>query len=187
MNILSKIVLGLLAILLGWFILVQTVGRLVRKLYPFPMPAVAAQWLDFPMRRWITDPAVVLERAGVRSGMRVLELGPGPGFFTPEAARRVGPRGRLACVDVAPPLIGKLRAKVRRLGLDNVEAGVGDACALPFDEETFDLIFLNSVLGEIPDRVGALREAYRVLKPGGTLSVTEFLFVLRGGLSGRDH
>lgn len=175
MNILSQIVLGLLAFLLGWLILIQTVGRLVRKLYPFPMPAFAARWLDLPLRRWITDPAVILERAGVRSGMWVLELGPGPGFFTAEAARRLGPRGRLVCVDVAPSLIEKLKAKVRRLDLNNVEAGVGDACALPFDERAFDLVFLNSVLGEIPNRVGALCEAHRVLKPEGTLSVTEFL------------
>lgn len=175
MKTVSKVALWLLAILAGWFILAETMGRLVRKLCPFPMPAIAAQFLDLPLRRLVTDPAVILERVGIRPGMRVLELGPGPGFFTPEAARRVGPKGKLDCVDIAPPLVEKLKAKVRRLGLDNVEARVGDACALPFDDETFDLVFLNSVLGEIPDRVEALREARRVLKPNGTLSITEFL------------
>ena len=170
-----KVVLWLLAIPVGWFILAQTLGRLVRKLRPFPMPAVAAQFLDLPVRRLVTDPAVIMERVGLRSGMRVLELGPGPGFFTPEAARRVGPEGRLDCVDIEPALVRKLQAKVRRLGLDNVEVRVADACALPFDDDTFDLVFPISVLGEVPDRVGALRETRRVLRPGGVLSVTEFL------------
>jgi len=170
-----KVVLWLLAIPLGGFILAQTLGRLIRKLCPFPIPAIAARFLDLPVRRLITDPAVILERVGIRSGMHVLELGPGPGFFTPEAARRVGPEGKLDCVDIEPALVRKLQAKVRRLGLDNVEAQVGDACALPFDDGTFDLVFLISVLGEVPDRVGALREARRVLKPDGRLSITEFL------------
>jgi ubiquinone/menaquinone biosynthesis C-methylase UbiE len=78
-------------------------------------------------------------------------------------------------VDIEPVLVEKLKAKVGRLGLDNVEARVGDACALPFDDGTFDVVFLISVLGEIPDPVGALREARRVLKPDGVLSITEFL------------
>jgi len=175
MKTVSKVALWLLAILAGWFILAETIGRLVRKLCPFPMPAIAAQFLDLPLRRLVTDPAVIMERVGIQPGMRALELGPGPGFFTPEAARRVGPEGRLDCVDIAPPLIEKLQAKVRRLGLNNVEVRVADARALPFDDGTFDLIFLISVLGEIPNRVGALREARRVLKPGGVLSITEFL------------
>ena len=175
MSVAFKIALWLLVIPVGWLILAETVGRLVRKIYPFPMPSFAARFLDLPARRLVTDPAVILERVGIQPGMRVLELGPGPGFFTPEAARRVGPKGRLDCVDIAPPLVEKLKAKVRRLGLDNVEARVGDACALPFDDETFDLVFLISVLGEVPDRVGALQEARRVLKPDGTLSITEFL------------
>ena len=175
MNIIYKIMLGLLAIPAGWFILVEVVGRLVRKIYPFPMPAFAAQMLDVPFRRLVTDPAAILERVGIQPGMRVLELGPGPGFFTPEASRQVGPGGKLYCVDIEPALIEKLKAKVRRLGLDNVEAQVGDACALPFGDGTFDVAFLISVLGEIPNRVKALREAHRVLKPDGVLSVTEFL------------
>ncbi len=165
----------LLIILVGWIVFVQTVGRLVRKLYPFPMPAFFAQMLDTPLRRLVTDPAAILERIGIQPGMRVLELGPGPGFFTPEAARRVGPAGRLDCVDIEPALVEKLQTKVRRLGLDNVEARVGDARALPFDDDAFDVVILITVLAEIPDRVKALREIRRVLKPGGTLSVTEFL------------
>lgn len=174
MNIVTT-VRWLLIILAGWIVLVQTVGRLVRKLYPFPMPAFAAQMLDTPLRRLVTDPAVILERVGIQPGMRVLELGPGPGFFTPEAAQRVGPAGKLECVDIEPALVEKLQTKVRRLGLDNVEARVGDARALPFDDGAFDVVFLITVLAEIPDRVGALREIRRVLKPDGRLSVTEFL------------
>jgi ubiquinone/menaquinone biosynthesis C-methylase UbiE len=165
----------LLIILVGWIVFVQTVGRLVRKLYPFPMPAFFAQMLDTPLRRLVTDPAAILERVGIQPGMRVLELGPGPGFFTPEAARWVGPAGKLDCVDIEPALVEKLRAKVRRLGLDNVEARVGDARALSFDDGTFDVVFLITVLAEIPDRVEALREIRRVLKSDGRLSVTEFL------------
>jgi len=115
----------------------------------------------------------VLDRVGIRPGEHVLELGPGPGIFTVEAARRVGPEGRLVAVDIQPEMIAQVQKRVREAGLANVETQVSDAYHLPLDDESVDRAFLVTVLPEIPDRQRALAELRRVLKPDGVLSITE--------------
>ncbi len=105
----------------------------------------------------------------------VLELGPGPGYFSVEVARRLGPEGRLVCVDIQPEMIGALRRRLPRAGLTNASPMVGDALGLPLADRSLDCAFLVTVLGEVPDRPKALAELHRVLKPGGILSITEAL------------
>jgi ubiquinone/menaquinone biosynthesis C-methylase UbiE len=103
----------------------------------------------------------------------VLEVGPGVGYFSGEVARRVGPEGRLVCVDIQREMIGALRRRLLREGVTNVLPTVGDALDLPLAEGSVDCAFLVTVLGEVPDRAKALAELRRVLKPGGILSITE--------------
>jgi ubiquinone/menaquinone biosynthesis C-methylase UbiE len=105
----------------------------------------------------------------------VLEVGPGPGYFTVEVAGRVGPEGRVVCVDIQPEMIGALHRRLLRKGVTNVLPMVGNALGLPLAEGSVDCAFLVTVLGEVPDRPKALAELRRVLKPGGILSVTEAL------------
>jgi len=93
---LARAVLGALA----WIVFMETVGRLVRRYCHFPVPACAARFLDSPWRRALQPPEALIAQAGVRPGMTVLELGPGPGAFTIEAARRALPGGRVVAVDV---------------------------------------------------------------------------------------
>jgi ubiquinone/menaquinone biosynthesis C-methylase UbiE len=107
--------------------------------------------------------------------MRVLELGPGPGFLTVEASRKVGEKGRLYCLDVEPALIARLKEKTVKEGLENVALIVGDGQCLPFKDSCLDLAFLVAVLGEIPDKDGALQELHRILGPRGVLSISELL------------
>ena len=114
-----------------------------------------------------------LNRAGLRAGETVLELGPGPGAFTVDAAQRVGPEGRLIAVDIQPEMIAQVKARVREAALANVETHVASAYDLPVDDGTVDRAFLITVLPEIPDPVRGLREVHRVLKPGGIVSTTE--------------
>ena len=164
-------ILSLIGAFLFWWLVV---ARITKKLHPFPIPWRLAVILDNPARRRFLSPAKTIEQIGVREGMRVLELGPGSGFLTAEASRRVG-SGRLYCLDIEPALIARLKAKIEREGLENVDPIVGDGSALPLAEGSLDLAFLVGVLGEIPDKDAALNELYRVLRSGGVLSVWETL------------
>jgi ubiquinone/menaquinone biosynthesis C-methylase UbiE len=136
-----------------------------------PCPSSWSWIVDNPLRRW--DVRHALNRAGLRAGETVLELGPGPGAFTVDAAQCVGPAGRLIAVDIQPEMIAQVETRVREAGLTNVETHVASAYELPIDDNTVDRAFLITVLPEIPDPVRALREVYRVLKPDGIVSTTE--------------
>jgi len=110
--------------------------------------------------------------------MTVLDLGCGSGAFTPLLARAVGEQGRVYAVDIQPAMLQQLEhklARVENLDIRNVEIKQASAYALPFEDDSLDLVFITAALQEIYDRDRALREARRVLKPDGILSVTEFL------------
>jgi len=139
-----------------------------------PCPAALAWLVNNRIRRCYTRP--VLDRVGIRPGERVLELGPGPGAFTVEAARRVGTEGRLIAVDIQPRMIAQVEKRVQEAGLTNVETHVADAYHLPLEDDSVDRAFLVAVLPEIPDQVRALAELRRVIKSGGLLSITEDFF-----------
>jgi ubiquinone/menaquinone biosynthesis C-methylase UbiE len=109
---------------------------------------------------------------GIEPGQTVLELGCGTGFYSAEAARRVGPSGRLLCLDVQSEMLVEAR---RRVGPDGVSARYiqAGAHALPVPSESVDHVLLVTVLGEIPNRARGLLEMTRVLRPGGCLLVSE--------------
>ncbi len=116
-----------------------------------------------------------LDRIGLRPGQRVLEVGPGPGRLLVSAADRVLPGGEVVGLELQPKMIEKLQARARRAGVRNLSVVHGDAAEAHFPPENFDLVYMATVLGEIPDRTAALRRAHEVLKPGGILSVTELI------------
>jgi len=167
-------------LLFFWLFPLKLLSRLAARFgKSAPCPASLTWLVDNPIRRRYMRP--VLDRVGIQHGERVLELGPGPGTFTMEAARRVGPEGRLIAVDIQPKMIAQVEKRVREAGLTNVETHVADAYHLPLDDESVDRAFLVTVLPEIPDQARALAELRRVLrspeptegKPGGVLSITE--------------
>ncbi len=128
--------------------------------------------LDLPLRRLILSPERLAERLHLEEDARVLEVGPGPGYFSVEMAKRV-PRGRLELFDVQKEMLQKARRKIDAAGLHNVGFSQGDATALPFDGEGFDAAFLVAVLGEVSNPSACLRELYRILRSQGLLSITE--------------
>jgi ubiquinone/menaquinone biosynthesis C-methylase UbiE len=139
---------------------------------PSPYPPWLTQLLEGPIRRsWVSRDRCLAE-SGLSQGMHALEVGPGGGYVTEAAVERVGPHGRLVCLDLQPDMLRQVRA---RLGPRSPALVCASGSRLPFREEVFDLVFLVGVLGEIPDKDGALRESLRVLRPGGTLAVTESL------------
>jgi SAM-dependent methyltransferase len=167
------IMLSIIAgVLVFWLFPLKLISRLAVCFgHSAPCPA-ALNWLvNNPIRRGYMHP--VLDRVGIRPGEWVSELGPGPGMFTVEAARRVGAEGQLIAVDIQPKMIAQVEERVREAGLTNVETHVADAYHLPLDDASVDRAFLVTVLPEIPDQSRALAELRRVLKPGGLLSITE--------------
>ena len=173
-------VLKVLLILLGtiggvlffWLFPLKLIARLAHRFgTSAPCPAALSWLVHNPLRRRTMRP--VLDRVGIQPGERVLELGPGPGAFTVDAARRAGPQGRIIAVDIQPEMIAWVEERVREAGLSNVETHVAGAYELPLESESIDRAFLVTVLPEIPDQNRALAELWRVLKPGGRLSITE--------------
>lgn len=128
-----------------------------------------------PVRRLLEDPAARLAPV-VREGMRVLEPGPGMGFFTLEIARLAGPTGRVVAVDLQPRMIAGLRRRAGRAALgDRIDARVCTAGGLGVDDMagTFDLAVVIHMLHEVADQKGFLRAVCAALKPGGTLLIVE--------------
>jgi arsenite methyltransferase len=157
---------------LFWMLPLKVLSRLAARFgKSAPCPASLSWVVDNPIRRRYMRP--VLERIGICPGERVLELGPGPGAFTVDAAQRVGTEGHLIAVDIQSEMIAQLERRIGEAGLTNVEIHVASAHSLPLDSESVDRAFLITVLPEIPDRHRALGELHRVLRPGGTLSITE--------------
>jgi ubiquinone/menaquinone biosynthesis C-methylase UbiE len=143
--------------------------------YAYFCPSWLVPLLENPYVEAVAGAALLLRRAGVRPGMRVLDAGCGPGRIALPAATAVGPTGHVVALDLQAAMLDKLQRRVRDAGVGNVtalRAGLG-AGALPAEE--FDVAFLVTVLGEVPDKVAALREIHRALRAGGVLSVTEVL------------
>ena len=155
-----------------WLVVMKIISRIASAFgVSGPCPAALSWLVDNPVRHSAVPR--LLDRVGIRPGERVLELGPGPGAFTVEAARRVGPHGRVVAVDIQPHMIAQVKARVRQAGLTNVETHVASAHTLPLPSASIDRAFLITVLGEIPDPNRALAELHRVLAPDGVLSVGE--------------
>jgi ubiquinone/menaquinone biosynthesis C-methylase UbiE len=159
-------------LLFFWLVPLKLIYRLLARWgKKVPCPASVGWLVDNPIRRRYTRP--VMDRVGIHPGETVLEVGPGPGTFTVEAARRVGPEGKLIVVDIQPAMIARVEQRVQEEGITNVEMHVSTAYDLPVPDESIDRAFLVTVLPEIPHQYLALDELRRVLKPGGLLSITE--------------
>ncbi len=164
-------------ILLAPVILVafHTLIRTVRRFHKFPIPQFLANLIDNPLRRRFQPPDATAIRHGIEPGMTVLDVGPGNGRYTIAAARRTGPAGSLHAVDIEPKMIERLQARADAEGVTNIQARVASAYELPYPDAFFDVIYMITVTGEIPDPVRALREFRRVLKPSGRVAVSEIL------------
>jgi ubiquinone/menaquinone biosynthesis C-methylase UbiE len=128
--------------------------------------------LLIPFRNLYLSPSKLAARLELKPDHTVLELGCGPGYFSPSIAKRITD-GKLFLMDIQPEMIEKARRRLERKHIVNVELSVCDGTALPYPDGMFDRIFLVTVLGEISHRSQYAREMFRVLRPGGIVSVSE--------------
>jgi ubiquinone/menaquinone biosynthesis C-methylase UbiE len=133
----------------------------------------------YGQRFWVEAPHPVVTRERLRevlaprSGERLLEIGPGTGYYTFDMAEWIGPEGRVEIFDLQQEFLDHVMRGAAERGLENVFPTQGDATALPYEDASMDAVVLTAVLGEIPDRAAALGEIRRVLMPSGRLIVGE--------------
>jgi ubiquinone/menaquinone biosynthesis C-methylase UbiE len=133
-------------------------------------------------QRWaIQGPHFGITRARLREvleprpGERLLEVGPGTGYYSLPVARDLEPGGRLDVFDIQQEMLDHTLRGARAEGIENIVPEQGDARRLPYEDGTFDGAFLVTVLGEIPNQDAALRELRRVVRPGGRVVVGEIV------------
>jgi ubiquinone/menaquinone biosynthesis C-methylase UbiE len=173
MTTLGILCIGAVGFFLGVFILWGVASH--RRKIPCP---TWLSWMverDNPFAKNNTAPEII-RSLDLRPGMKVLDAGCGPGRLIIPIAERIGPAGEVTAMDIQSGMLDRVRIKAQRANLENIrfiQGGIGEE---KLERNVYDRALLVTVLGEIPERVTALKEIFAALIPGGILTVTEIVF-----------
>ncbi len=144
----------------------------VKEITASPMSYKKAGHLLNPFRKLVLSPSKLSKHLSLNQDSNVLDLGCGPGYYSAEVARNI-PNGKQTLVDIQQEMLDMAKDRLDSLGISNTLYVKADAADLPFEDDSFDVVYLVAMLGEVPDKDKCIRELHRVLRTGGLLSVSE--------------
>lgn len=148
-------------------------GRPLAMMLGYPAPEVDA--LPAPTVSSFAGTGNPFSMGRMNGGETVLDIGCGAGFDTLQAALQVGAGGRVIAVDMTAAMRERTQAGVAALGLANVDVRDGYMESLPVADGSVDVVISNGVINLTPDKVGAMREVFRALRPGGRFQIGDIV------------
>jgi ubiquinone/menaquinone biosynthesis C-methylase UbiE len=128
--------------------------------------------LLIPLRNIFLSPKKLIERLELNEDHTVLEIGPGPGYFSFNVARKLK-KGKLVLTDIQKEMLDYSKKRLDKKGIKNVEYKICDGNKLDFNDGSFDRVFMVTVIGEVEHKELYIKEIHRILKKGGLLSISE--------------
>jgi ubiquinone/menaquinone biosynthesis C-methylase UbiE len=150
----------------------KTISSIKRLAGKGVFPPKYAFTLLLPFRNIFISPGKLIERLELERNSIVLEIGPGPGYFSAKVAQ-VLPDGKLFLADIQEEMLNYAKKRLTRKKINNVEYHLCNGTSLPFNDNTFNVIFMVTVLGEIENKKEYIKEFSRVLRKKGILSISE--------------
>ena len=133
------------------------------------------QWaftLLLPIRNIFLSPRQLIKRIELKDNYSVLELGPGPGYFSSYFAKELK-RGKLYLADIQQEMLDYAKKRLDKRKLTNTEYYLCNGNTFSFNDNSFDIIYMVTVIGEVENKDKYIKEFYRILKPNGILSISE--------------
>lgn len=135
-------------------------------------PPKYAFTLLFPLRNIFLSPKELIKRLDIKEDQNILEVGPGPGYFSIHVAKKLK-RGRLVLLDIQQEMLDFSKRRLEKRKIANVEYKLTDGNGLDLESNFFDRVFMVAVIGEVDNKRNYLEEISRILKQDGILSISE--------------